>query len=155
MWNKRIIYCHPDWWQEVLCDNQHVLWHQVEWDQTEYWGKNNHRNPTIFSCSEPRVCRPLLPPGHGFPGLPRQSAGLGAQYLYIQPGHLHTARLPWCEHPGIPSNGDTLLQKLAGLWVAEGQELFYNQLAHITFMCPMRFNKFPFDRFRLNFNELL
>ena len=25
------------------------------------------------------------------------------------------------------------------------RELFYNQLSHITFMCPMRFNKFPFD----------
>ena len=26
------------------------------------------------------------------------------------------------------------------------RELFYNQLSHVTFMCPMRFNKFPFDR---------
>ena len=43
-----------------------------------------------------------------------------------------------------------ILQKLAGLWVANSpekeRELFYNQLSHITFMCPMRFNKFPFDR---------
>ena len=34
---------------------------------------------------------------------------------------------------------------LAGLWIVKDQELFYNQLSHITFMCPMRFNKFPLD----------
>ena len=27
--------------------------------------------------------------------------------------------------------------------------IFYTQLSHITFMCPMRFNKFPFDRFAI------
>ena len=34
---------------------------------------------------------------------------------------------------------------MAGLWVVEEKELFYNQLSHITFMCPMRFDKFPLD----------
>merc|ERR1712241_265064 len=34
---------------------------------------------------------------------------------------------------------------LAGLWIVEEKELFYNTLSHITFMCPMRFNKFPLD----------
>merc|ERR1711897_126169 len=37
------------------------------------------------------------------------------------------------------------LKSLAGLWIVEEKELFYNTLSHITFMCPMRFNKFPLD----------
>ena len=37
------------------------------------------------------------------------------------------------------------LEKLAGLWVVEGNQLLYNQATHVTFMCPMRFNKFPLD----------
>ena len=26
-----------------------------------------------------------------------------------------------------------------------GKELWYNQATHVTFMCPIRFNKFPLD----------
>lgn len=37
------------------------------------------------------------------------------------------------------------LKKLAGLWIVKDKELFYNQATHVTFMCPMRFNKFPLD----------
>ncbi|XP_040573179.1 glycine receptor subunit alpha-4 [Lepeophtheirus salmonis] len=43
------------------------------------------------------------------------------------------------------------LKKLAGLWVAEGKDLFYNQATHVTFMCPMRFNKFPLDQHSCKF----
>ena len=46
----------------------------------------------------------------------------------------------------LPHSNVLILQRLAGLWIVEGKELFYNQLSHITFMCPMRFNKFPLDR---------
>jgi hypothetical protein len=43
-------------------------------------------------------------------------------------------------------NSLCFLQPLAGLWIVEGKEMFYNQLSHVTFMCPMKFNKFPLDR---------
>jgi len=43
------------------------------------------------------------------------------------------------------------IKSLAGLWVVEEKELFYNQLSHITFMCPMRFNKFPLDSHTCSF----
>jgi len=37
------------------------------------------------------------------------------------------------------------LKRLAGIWVVKDKELFYNQATHLTFMCPMRFNRFPLD----------
>jgi hypothetical protein len=46
------------------------------------------------------------------------------------------------------------MQPLAGLWIVEGKEMFYNQLSHVTFMCPMKFNKFPLDRLVFAFNKL-
>jgi len=43
------------------------------------------------------------------------------------------------------------LEKLAGLWIVNHKNLFYNQATHVTFMCPMRFNKFPLDEHTCKF----
>ncbi len=38
-----------------------------------------------------------------------------------------------------------VLNKLAGLWIAADKTVLYSQATHITFICPMRFDKFPLD----------
>ena len=38
-----------------------------------------------------------------------------------------------------------VLSKLAGLWIYGNHQLLYSQATHITFICPMRFDKFPLD----------
>ena len=38
-----------------------------------------------------------------------------------------------------------VLSKLAGLWVSGDKIVLYSQATHITFICPMRFDKFPLD----------
>jgi len=38
-----------------------------------------------------------------------------------------------------------VLSKLAGLWITPEKGVFYSQATHITFICPMRFDKFPLD----------
>ena len=38
-----------------------------------------------------------------------------------------------------------VLNKLAGLWITTDQNVMYSQATHITFICPMRFDKFPLD----------
>ncbi|XP_040576873.1 glutamate-gated chloride channel subunit beta [Lepeophtheirus salmonis] len=52
-----------------------------------------------------------------------------------------------------------VLKKLAGVWISEDKEIYYNQAAAVTFLCPMRFDKYPLDshicKFRVgstNFN---
>ena len=46
-----------------------------------------------------------------------------------------------------------VLSKLAGLWIDTDKNVLYSQATHITFICPMRFDKFPLDtqvcRFRV------
>ena len=46
-----------------------------------------------------------------------------------------------------------VLSKLAGLWIDTDKNILYSQATHITFICPMRFDKFPLDtqtcRFRV------
>ncbi|XP_040566996.1 glycine receptor subunit alphaZ1 [Lepeophtheirus salmonis] len=39
-----------------------------------------------------------------------------------------------------------VLNKLAGLWVGADKTILYSQATHITFICPMRFDKFPLDK---------
>ena len=39
-----------------------------------------------------------------------------------------------------------VLNKLAGLWIGADRTVFYSQATHITFICPMRFDKFPLDK---------
>ena len=39
----------------------------------------------------------------------------------------------------------TVLSKLAGLWIDTDKKVLYSQSTHITFICPMRFDKFPLD----------
>ena len=38
-----------------------------------------------------------------------------------------------------------VLSKLAGLWIDSKKRIYYSQATHITFICPMRFDKFPMD----------
>ena len=38
-----------------------------------------------------------------------------------------------------------VLNKLAGLWIGADKTVLYSQATHITFICPMRFDKFPLD----------
>lgn len=38
-----------------------------------------------------------------------------------------------------------VLNKLAGLWITADKTVLYSQATHITFICPMRFDKFPLD----------
>ena len=46
-----------------------------------------------------------------------------------------------------------VLSKMAGLWIDTDKNVLYSQATHITFICPMRFDKFPLDtqtcRFRV------
>ena len=34
---------------------------------------------------------------------------------------------------------------LSGVWIIGGTDVFYNQFTTVTFMCPMRYEKFPLD----------
>ena len=33
----------------------------------------------------------------------------------------------------------------AGVWIIDGKDVFYNQFAQVTFLCPMRFERYPLD----------
>jgi hypothetical protein len=44
-----------------------------------------------------------------------------------------------------------VLNKLAGLWISATHVVLYSQATHITFICPMRFDKFPLDTQRCKF----
>jgi hypothetical protein len=44
-----------------------------------------------------------------------------------------------------------VLNKLAGLWIYATHDVLYSQATHITFICPMRFDKFPLDTQRCKF----
>lgn len=39
-----------------------------------------------------------------------------------------------------------VLNQLAGLWISLDKQILYSQATHITFICPMRFDKFPLDK---------
>ena len=44
-----------------------------------------------------------------------------------------------------------VLNKLAGLWVRSDHQVLFSQSTHITFICPMHFDKFPLDTQRCLF----
>ncbi|XP_023346796.1 glycine receptor subunit alpha-2 isoform X1 [Eurytemora carolleeae] len=44
-----------------------------------------------------------------------------------------------------------VLSKMAGLWINTNKKILYSQQTHITFICPMRFDKFPLDTQRCKF----
>ena len=44
-----------------------------------------------------------------------------------------------------------VLSKLAGLWIDSKKRIYYSQATHITFICPMRFDKFPLDTQKCKF----
>ena len=33
----------------------------------------------------------------------------------------------------------------SGVWIIDGKDVFYNQFAQVTFLCPMRFERYPLD----------
>ena len=33
----------------------------------------------------------------------------------------------------------------AGVWIINGKDVFYNQFSTVTFLCPMRFERYPLD----------
>jgi len=44
-----------------------------------------------------------------------------------------------------------VLSKLAGLWIYSNRVILYSQATHISFICPMSFDKFPLDEQRCMF----
>ena len=34
---------------------------------------------------------------------------------------------------------------LTGVWIINGKDVFYNQFSTVTFLCPMRFERYPLD----------
>merc|ERR1719150_2809153 len=44
-----------------------------------------------------------------------------------------------------------VLSKLAGLWIDPNKNVLYSQATHISFICPMSFDKFPLDQQRCMF----
>jgi len=38
-----------------------------------------------------------------------------------------------------------VLKRLAGVWIINGKDVFYNQFSTVTFLCPMRFERYPLD----------
>jgi len=34
---------------------------------------------------------------------------------------------------------------VAGVWIINGKDVFYNQYSTVTFLCPMRFERYPLD----------
>ena len=42
----------------------------------------------------------------------------------------------------IKLNQDYLV---TGVWIINGKDVFYNQYSTVTFLCPMRFERYPLD----------
>ena len=40
-------------------------------------------------------------------------------------------------------NSDCLI--FSGVWIIDGKDVFYNQFSTVTFLCPMRFERYPLD----------
>merc|ERR1712020_243998 len=51
-----------------------------------------------------------------------------------------------------------VLKKLAGLWIIEGNQVYFSQATVVTFSCPMRFDLYPLDahtcKFRIGSTNL-
>ena len=37
------------------------------------------------------------------------------------------------------------------MWIIDGTDVFYNQFAQVTFLCPMRFERYPLDEHTCKF----
>ena len=48
-----------------------------------------------------------------------------------------------------------VLNKVAGLWMSAKKVVLYSEAAQITFVCPMRFDKFPMDTQRCKFQVII
>ncbi len=90
---------------------------------------------------------------HLRPEFGREQAGPGAN-LTDNPNILVPINLEFVKDLWLPNifiyNLKTykvidVLTKLAGLWIGADRSVLYSQATHITFICPMRFDKFPLD----------
>ncbi len=90
---------------------------------------------------------------HLEPGFGREQAGPGVN-LTNNPDVLVPTSLEFIKHIWLPNilvyNLKTykvmdVLSRLAGVWVYTNKKVYYSQSTHITFICPMRFDKFPLD----------
>ena len=75
----------------------------------------------------------------------------------IEPGSWYPISLEFLNEIWIPNvfiynlktfQNVAVLKKLAGVWIIGGKggtDVFYNQFTTVTFMCPMRYEKFPLD----------
>ena len=75
----------------------------------------------------------------------------------IEPGSWYPISLEFLNEIWIPNvfiynlksfQNVAVLKKLAGVWIiggTGGTDVFYNQFTTVTFMCPMRYEKFPLD----------
>ena len=42
-------------------------------------------------------------------------------------------------------------KSISGVWIIDGKDVFYNQFAQVTFLCPMRFERYPLDEHTCKF----
>ena len=89
----------------------------------------------------------------------------------IEPGFWHPVSLEFLQDVWIPNifiynlkafKNISVLKKLAGIiirqiqynlkhifsqgvWIINGRDVFYNQFTTVTYMCPMRFERYPLD----------
>ena len=126
---------HPlSQWQGVLHHHVHVLQCHVAGEQ---------------DCHQERDRARVL--------VPRVSGVLG---LSLDPKHLHLQleELQQCKSSQQISRWVKTedLQSLRkspsisyiippGVWIINGKDVFYNQFAQVTFLCPMRFERYPLD----------
>jgi len=72
----------------------------------------------------------------------------------IEPGMWYPVSLEFLNDLWIPNvfiynlksfSSLQVLKRLAGVWIIDGKDVFYNQFAQVTFLCPMRFERYPLD----------
>lgn len=78
----------------------------------------------------------------------------------IEPGFWYPVSLEFLQDLWIPNvfiynlksfENLKVLKRLAGVWIIDGKDVFYNQFAQVTFLCPMRFNTYPLDEHTCKF----
>jgi len=72
----------------------------------------------------------------------------------IEPGFWYPVSLEFLQDLWIPNvfiynlksfANARVLKRLAGVWIINGKDVFYNQFSTVTFLCPMRFERYPLD----------
>jgi len=72
----------------------------------------------------------------------------------VEPGFWYPVSLEFLNDLWIPNvfiynlksfQNIAVLKRLAGVWIIDGKDVFYNQFSTVTFLCPMRFERYPLD----------